>query len=98
MHEDGASVRYLSDQVVVSPSRVSRVVEDFVRRGLLERATSAHDGRLSLVRVTDAGRAELAAAEATFASAVQEHFLDRVSPKQAQAIVDVAKALGSPHC
>jgi hypothetical protein len=27
-------VRYLSDQVVISPSRVSRVAEDLVRRGL----------------------------------------------------------------
>jgi DNA-binding MarR family transcriptional regulator len=33
----GASVRYLSDQVVVSPSRVSCVADDFVARGLLER-------------------------------------------------------------
>ena len=53
---DGASVRYLSDQVVISPSRVSRVAEDLVRRGLLERAASVHDGRLSLVRLTEAGR------------------------------------------
>ena len=52
---DGASVRYLSDQVVISPSRVSRVAEDLVRRGLLERAASVHDGRLSLVRLTAAG-------------------------------------------
>src|ERR1700709_2254705 len=30
LHEDGASVRYLSDQVLLSPSRVSRVAEEFV--------------------------------------------------------------------
>jgi DNA-binding MarR family transcriptional regulator len=98
MHPDGASVRYLSDQVVVSPSRVSRVVEDFVRRGLLERATSAHDGRLSLLRLTDSGRAKLAEAQETFGEAVQEHLLDRLSAKQARALTDVAKTLGSPNC
>ena len=98
MHPDGASVRYLSDQVVVSPSRVSRVVEDFVRRGLLERATSAHDGRLSLVRLTEKGRAALADAQETFDAAVREHFVDRVSAKQVRAVVEVARTLGSPHC
>src|SRR5688572_28363075 len=30
---DGASVRFLSDHVLLSPSRVSRVVDEFVRRG-----------------------------------------------------------------
>ena len=36
MHPDGASVRYRAEQVVVGPSRVSRLVEEFVGRGWLE--------------------------------------------------------------
>jgi DNA-binding MarR family transcriptional regulator len=75
MHPDGASVRYLSEQVVVSPSRVLRLADAFVSRGWLERTVSPQDGRLSLVRLTDGGRAELAAMEQTFAAALQEHFL-----------------------
>src|SRR3954447_9209789 len=43
MHPDGASVRYLSEQVVVSPSRVSRLADEFVARGWLERAISRQD-------------------------------------------------------
>jgi hypothetical protein len=50
MHPDGASVRFLAEQVVVSPSRVSRLADEFVGRGWLERAVSPHDGRLTLVR------------------------------------------------
>src|SRR3954449_2866805 len=76
---EGASVRYLSDQVVISPSRVSRVAEDLVRRGLLERAASPHDGRLALVRLTEAGRQELAAMETTYLDAVGEHFADQLT-------------------
>src|ERR1700749_1104660 len=59
MHPDGASVRYLSEQVVVSPSRVSRLADEFVTRGWLERAISPHDGRLSLVQLTEGGRENL---------------------------------------
>ncbi len=98
MHPGGVSVRYLADQVVVSPSRVSRVAEEFVGRGLLERAASPHDGRLSLVRLTAKGRDQLAAMETTFTQALQAHFLDRLSAEQLRALTDVAHALGAPHC
>jgi DNA-binding MarR family transcriptional regulator len=98
LHPEGASVRYLSDQVVVSPSRVSRVAEDLVRRGLLERAASVHDGRLSLVRLTDAGRDELDAMQVTYLDAVAEHFSDHLTQKQIDALSDIARALGAPHC
>src|SRR5438552_11474516 len=98
MHPDGASVRYLSEQVVVSPSRVSRLAEDFVARGWLERAASPQDGRLSLVRLTAAGRETLAAMEQTFAHALQTHFLDPLSPEQLAALIAVGRTLGAPHC
>jgi DNA-binding MarR family transcriptional regulator len=95
---EGASVRYLSEHVVVSPSRVSRVAEELVARGLLERAASLNDGRVSLVRLTPAGRRELAAMEATLARALGAHFLGRLSPGQVAAVVEVARALGAPGC
>ena len=95
---DGASVRYLSDQVVVSPSRVSRVADDFVTRGLLERATSPHDGRLSLVRLTSKGQDELATMQTTFEQALTEHFLSRLSATQIRALIDIGRRVGAPHC
>jgi DNA-binding MarR family transcriptional regulator len=98
LHPDGASVRYLAEQVVVSPSRVSRLTEELVARGWLERAASPQDGRLSLVRLTDAGRAELADMEGTFAEALQTHLLDALSAKQLTALVGIGRALGAPHC
>jgi DNA-binding MarR family transcriptional regulator len=98
LHPDGASVRYLAEQVVVSPSRVSRLADEFVTRGWLERAASNHDGRLSLVRLTDPGRTTLAAMEQTFAGALQTHFLDVLSPRQLTTLVSIGRALGAPHC
>ena len=98
MHPDGASLRYLAEQVVVSPSRVSRLAEELVARGWLERTVSPHDGRLSLVRLTDSGRTTLATMEATFAEAVRAHLIDRLTPKQLDSLVAVCRALGAPHC
>jgi len=98
LHPDGASVRYLAEQVVVSPSRVSRLADEFVNRGWLERAASNHDGRLSLVRLTDTGRTTLAAMEQTFAGALQTHFLAVLSPRQLTTLVSIGRALGAPHC
>ena len=98
MDPGGVSVRYLSDQVVLSPSRVSRLVDEFVKRGLLERATSPQDGRLSLVRLTDQGKDEAAATQETFNQAIQTALLDRLSTEQIKTLIDIAHTLGSPHC
>lgn len=98
MHPDGASVRYLSEQVVVSPSRVSRLVEDLVGRGWLERAASPHDGRLSLIRLSDAGRTVLREIQATFAEALRVHFLDPLTTEQLESLITIGRALGAPHC
>jgi len=98
MHPDGASVRYLSQQVVVSPSRVSRLADEFVVRGWLERAASPQDGRLSLVRLTPSGRRALAAMERTFADALEQQFLAHLSEAQLASLVDVGRTLGAPHC
>ena len=98
MHPDGAALRYLSEQVVVSPSRVSRLAEELVARGWLERAASPHDGRLSLVRLTESGRTTLATMEATFAETVRAELIDRLTPKQLDSIVEVCRTLGAPHC
>jgi DNA-binding MarR family transcriptional regulator len=95
---DGASVRYLADQVVVSPSRVSRMADELVSRGLLERAASRQDGRVSLVRLTDAGREELGRMQETFERAAAEHVFDRLTPKQVKQLTQIGHALGFPHC
>lgn len=98
LHPDGASVRYLSDQVVVSPSRVSRVTDELVGRGLLERAASPHDGRLSLVRLTARGREETAAMEDTLGRALHTHFTGRLTEAQVAMLSEIANALGAPNC
>lgn len=98
LHPDGASVRYLADQVVVSPSRVSRLAEEFVVRGWLERVASNQDGRLSLVRLTERGRTTLAEMQGTFEEALRRHFLGALSARQLNTLVSIGRAFGAPHC
>ena len=98
MDPGGASLRYLAEQVVVSPSRVSRLADELVVRGWLERAVSPHDGRQSLVRLSEAGKTTLATMETTFTDALQSHLLDRLTAKQLDSLVAVGRALGAPHC
>ena len=91
-------MRFLSDHVLLSPSRVSRVVDEFVRRGVLERGSSQQDGRLSLVRLTPEGREELAAMRATFNAAIDVHLLQRLTHEQVQALIGIGRAFGAPPC
>ena len=98
MPDRSASMRDLAAQVVVGPSRVSRVADALERRGLLARCGSPHDGRVSIVRLTPAGEVALTGLQATFEAALVEHFLSRLTCGQLAALVDAAGALGAPHC
>jgi DNA-binding MarR family transcriptional regulator len=98
MHPDGASLRYLADQVVVSPSRVSRLADELTTRGWLERAPSPHDGRQQLLRVTDLGQTALTDMERTLTDALETHLLDRLTKTQLDQLIAISRTLGAPHC
>jgi DNA-binding MarR family transcriptional regulator len=80
----------------VSPSRVSRLADEFVARGWLERAASPHDGRLSLVRLTDTGRTTLAAMEQTLAGALHRHFLNALDARQLNTLISICAPSAHP--
>jgi DNA-binding MarR family transcriptional regulator len=50
----------LAEQICADPSTVSRQVAGLVKGGLLERQADPHDGRASILVITDAGRARIA--------------------------------------
>jgi DNA-binding MarR family transcriptional regulator len=75
--QDGSlSVTELARQVVISPSRVSRVVDELGRGGYVERRACSTDARVSYVAITEAGRDLLADASSTFDDAIRRHFLE----------------------
>ena len=74
--EGSLSVTELARQVVISPSRVSRVVDELGRGGYVERRACSTDARVSYVAITEAGRELLADASSTFDDAIRRHFLE----------------------
>lgn len=76
----------LGRQAVVSRERVSRVVSELEREGLMERRPNPDDKRSSFARITPEGRKRLRAAAPTYLSAVAGHYLDHLTPEEAAVI------------
>jgi DNA-binding MarR family transcriptional regulator len=74
----------------VSRTRVSRVVEELVRAGLVVREPNPDDGRSAFAALTTSGRSTLRKAAPTYLAAVQREFADHLTVREAEV---VAKAL-----
>lgn len=81
----------LGQRAVVSRERVSRVVTELEREGLMERQANPDDGRSSFAAITREGRARLRAAAPTYLSAVQEHYLGHLRADE-RAVIAAALA------
>ena len=80
----------LGSVAAVSRTRVSRVVEELVRAGLVSREPNPDDGRSAFAALTAAGRAALRKAAPTYVSAVHRQFADHLNAREAEVL---AKAL-----
>ncbi|MEO5987172.1 MAG: MarR family transcriptional regulator [Candidatus Limnocylindria bacterium] len=69
----------LADQLVLSRSGATRLVDRLCAEGLVERVTCESDRRGQWASLTDAGMDRLRSAAPTHLRGVQEHFLDRLS-------------------
>jgi DNA-binding MarR family transcriptional regulator len=76
----------LGTVAVVSRSRVSRVVDELVRAGLVQRVANPADGRSALARITPAGRTRLRAAAPTYLGGIDRHFTSHLTEREATAV------------
>ena len=81
----------LGSAAVVSRSRVSRVVDELVKAGLVEREANPADRRSAYAAITPAGRRRLRAAAPTYLAGIQRLFTAHMSERDARV---VAQALG----
>ncbi len=81
----------LGEQAVVSRERVSRVVTELERAGLVVREANPDDRRSSFTVITPEGRRRLRASAPVYLKAIEEHFLSRLTDEETRVI---AKALG----
>ena len=76
----------LGEVAAVSRTRVSRVVDELVRAGLVARETNPEDGRSAFAALTPAGRTALRKAAPTYLAAVQREFADHLTAREAEVL------------
>ena len=81
----------LGERAVVSRTRVTRVVDELCRQGLVVRQANAEDRRSSFAALTPEGRRRLKEAAPTYLAGIEEVFGRHLRPEDADA---VSRALG----
>jgi DNA-binding MarR family transcriptional regulator len=76
----------LGSVAAVSRTRVSRVVDELTRAGLVTREPNPDDGRSAFAAMTPAGRAALRKAAPTYVAAVHREFADHLSAREAEVL------------
>ena len=79
---EGLRMGQLAEEVLLSPSGLTRLVDRLVGEGLVERRPGATDVRQTYVAITPRGLDLVADATATHLRAVRDLFLDRLDPEE----------------
>lgn len=79
-------MRELGDRVVLSRSRVSRVVDELAHKGLVRREPDPADRRGAHAVLTDAGRTELGRSAPVYLAGIHEHFARHLTAQQRAAM------------
>jgi len=75
----------LGDRVVLSRSRVSRIVDELTRAGMAHREPDTADRRGSYAVLTPAGRSALRSAAPVYLRGITEHFTGHLDDRQLRA-------------
>jgi DNA-binding MarR family transcriptional regulator len=86
----------LGSVAAVSRTRVSRVVDELHRAGLVTREPNPDDGRSAFAALTPAGHAALRKAAPTYLAAVQREFADHLTTREREVLAGaLRKVLGA---
>ena len=91
--ERGLRMSDLASRVVLSPSGVTRAVDQLQRRGLVERSVVEGDKRGYLATLTPEGRALLRAATSAHVRGLREHFLSHMTRTELEGLVTALEAV-----
>jgi DNA-binding MarR family transcriptional regulator len=98
--EGGLRMSDLASRVVLSPSGVTRAVDQLERKGLVARCVFEGDRRGSLATLTPAGRVALSRATKTHLQGLREHFLNHLNRTELEHLAAAFEAVltgeGSP--
>ncbi len=76
----------LGSVAALSRTRVSRVVDELVRAGLLAREPNPDDGRSAFAVLTPAGKQALRKAAPTYVAAVRREFSDHLTAREVEVM------------
>lgn len=96
--EDGRlRMKELGARVVLSRTRVSRLVDEMAGAGMVERQPDPADGRAAFAVITGRGRKELRAAAPVYLDRIKANFASHLSQEQLQAIHDGLERVLTAH-
>jgi DNA-binding MarR family transcriptional regulator len=87
----------LSDRVVLSRTRVSRLVDELVNEGLVERAPCAEDRRASFAVLTRRGKAELRRTAPVYLAGIEEHFTRLLTASERAVLTTALERVATHH-
>lgn len=83
----------LAESVLLSPSGITRVVDQLERRGLVERKRCPSDARGYIAVVTSKGRARLRRAATVHVRGIRQHFTNRLTRRQLQQVASSLESI-----
>jgi len=85
---NGLRMQELGERVVLSRTRVSRLVDELETSGNVTRHPHPGDGRATIARITSAGRGALRAAAPVYLQGINRHFTSHLSATEQTAITN----------
>lgn len=88
----------LAEQVLLSRSGLTRLVDRLEREGLIDRESCPSDARGTNAVLTDEGYARLRAAAPIHLRGVREHLVDRLTPEEIEVLGRALGRVAGPGC
>jgi DNA-binding MarR family transcriptional regulator len=86
----------LAQEVLLSPSGITRLLGGLEQAGLVERAACDSDARVVYAQLMPAGSAKLRAAAKTHVAGINRIFLDRFDEQEQEALAELLGRLSAP--
>jgi DNA-binding MarR family transcriptional regulator len=84
----------LAEQVLLTPSGITRLLEGLERLGYVDRAACTEDARVKYALLTDEGLAKLRAAGRTHVAGIERLFLERFDEHERAQLSDFLRRIG----
>jgi DNA-binding MarR family transcriptional regulator len=94
---DGLRMQDLSERVVLSRTRVSRLVDELEREGLVRRRPDPDDGRATIAAITPAGIEAFRATAPLYLAKIDEHFNRHLTARERATLTNGLERVVAAH-